>query len=87
MLRLLAALAVLVLTTASVAGPLSRWSATALPGPGKLAAGGSGQSTLAVVRDGADALRSTDGGLTWTTFTVRGQRPLDIRRKSPIPTS
>jgi photosystem II stability/assembly factor-like uncharacterized protein len=79
MLRLLAALAVLVLVESASAGPMTRWTNPPFEGSGQaLVAGGPGNSTLVVFRDNQDPVRSFDGGKTWSPFTVQGNRPLSV---------
>ena len=58
---------------------MTRWTNPAFDGTGqRMVAGGAGNATLVVLRENQDPLRSFDGGKTWSAFTVRGSRPLDV---------
>jgi len=43
-----------------------------------MVSGGPDGSTLITFPDLGDPMRSFDGGVTWESFTVEGQRPLDV---------
>lgn len=57
----------------------SRWKSRPLQGAyDKMVSGGTDGSTLITFPYDGDPMRSVDGGATWQTFTVEGQRTRDV---------
>ena len=78
MIRLLAALWVLVLAAPAWSGPLTRITTTPLDGAHALVGIGTLNPALVALRTGMAPLRSFDGGVTWTPFTVQGEFPQTV---------
>ena len=78
MTRWLLGVAILALALTAEANRFTRWVEQPVEGATRIVSGGPGSETIVALRDGREALRSFDGGLSWSPFTVDGARPLAV---------